>query len=175
MSRWKQDDATQGALYSREWAKTDAGKAYRKRHSEYVKEWRKRNREQFHATQKRAYVAVRLECLQRYSGKEIPECRCCGETIILFLQIDHIEGNGSAHRREIGMRQGGSIQSPGQKTKVTMGGNGLAYWLKKNGWPEGFRVLCANCNLSKRVGKYCPHEIQRGIDLDGNAIPASAE
>lgn len=151
----------------REWAKTPIGKQARKKAAAYAREWRKRNQEKFHATQKRAYAEMRLECLQRYSGKEVPECRCCGETIIDFLQLDHIHGDGAAHRRKIGMAQGVAEQ----KYKVNVGGNGLPYWLKKNGWPEGFQVLCANCNLGKRIGKYCPHELQRGIDMDGNPIP----
>jgi hypothetical protein len=172
MSRWKKDESeiTDGALYMREWAQTDAGIAYRKRHTEVAKEWRKNNPEKFHATQRRAYKAIRLEALQHYSGKDIPDCRCCGESMIEFLHFDHIKGDGASHRLEIGMRQGGAGRE--QKHKVNIGANGLPYWLKKNGWPEGFQVLCANCNLGKDTGKYCPHELKRGVDLDGNTIPS---
>ena len=34
-------------------------------------------------------------------------------------------------------------------------------WLKKNNYPEGYRVLCANCNWAMRYGKVCPHEQKR--------------
>ena len=168
MPRWKKDpsEITAGAVYMRDWLQTEAGQAYRKTHAEYAKEWRKRNKKQFHETQRRAYISVRLECLQHYSGKEIPECRCCGETIIEFLHLDHVAGDGAAHRRKIGMPQGVAEQ----KHRVNIGGNGLPYWLKKNNWPEGFQVLCANCNVGKRIGKYCPHEIERGIDMNGSRI-----
>jgi hypothetical protein len=173
MSRWKKDESeiTEGALYMREWIQTDAGKEYKRDRNEYMKEWRKNNHKQFLAVQRSNYGKVRVEVLQHYSGKEMPDCRCCGESELDFLQIDHTKGDGAAHRREIGMAQGNEGQVAKQNQKVNIGGNGLPYWLKKNGWPEGFQVLCANCNYSKRIGRYCVHELKRGLDIDGNAIP----
>lgn len=50
-------------------------------------------------------------------------CECCGETERMFLTIDHIDGNGNAHRREIKKAD-------------------LAQWLWQNGMPAGFRILC---------------------------------
>ena len=79
---------------------------------------------------------LKLECLRNYGGAV---CQCCGETIVEFLTIDHINGGGNKHRKEIG-------------------GNGKLYsWLKKNGFPNGYRVLCMNCNFS--IGHFgsCPH------------------
>jgi hypothetical protein len=171
MSRWKKPDTevTEHAIYIREWSKTEAGIAFKKKHAEYAKEWRKQNRGKFLATQKRANVAMRLEALVHYS-QDPPACRCCGESEISFLQLDHKDGDGAAHRRAIGMAQGSPGQVEKQNQKVNIGGNGFVYWLKKNGWPPGFQVLCANCNYSKRVGKYCVHEIQRGVDIEGNRI-----
>ena len=68
-------------------------------------------------------------------------CDCCGEDDIRFLTIDHINNDGAEHRRQIGN-----------------GGVTLYNWLKKNDWPEGFRVLCANCNLGRHWnGGTCPH------------------
>jgi hypothetical protein len=31
-------------------------------------------------------------------------------------------------------------------------------WLRDNGWPEGYRVLCHNCNSARGLYGYCPHE-----------------
>jgi len=162
MSRWKRDEAniTEGAIRQRGWYETEGGKEYRKNHNAYMKEWRKNNREKFLTTQKRCYQNARLEALQHYS-KEIPECACCSEKGIPFLTIDHINGDGAAHRREIGMAQGDANQVKRQNQKVSMGGNGFVYWLKKNNWPEGFQVLCANCNFAKRSGAECPHQTAR--------------
>jgi hypothetical protein len=34
--------------------------------------------------------------------------------------------------------------------------------LRKNGFPEGFQVLCANCNIGRHInGGICPHESNR--------------
>lgn len=30
-------------------------------------------------------------------------------------------------------------------------------WLKQQGFPTGFRVLCMNCNFSYGLHGYCPH------------------
>ncbi len=147
MSRWKIENPTKNTAAMRVWKNTPAGKLYAKRHAEYAREWRKRNRERFHENQLRCYQKVRLEMLVHYGG-DPPICACCGESHIVFLSIDHKHGNGSEHRRQIQRENRG----------VKIGGNSLAYWLKKNGWPEGFQVLCYNCNFAKRTGAECPHK-----------------
>lgn len=80
---------------------------------------------------------VKAEVLSRYGGV----CRCCGEDESVFLSIDHINGDGAQHRKQ------------GLKA------SGLSFyqWLRKNGYPEGFQVLCYNCNFAKRTGDECPH------------------
>jgi hypothetical protein len=81
---------------------------------------------------------VRLEALKHYSGGKL-ECACCGEKHIEFLSIDHIDGGGSKHRRE-----GGGLQ--------------IAFTLRKLDYPDGYRVLCHNCNMSLGFYGYCPHK-----------------
>ena len=34
----------------------------------------------------------------------------------------------------------------------------LPWWLKKNGYPKGYRVLCYNCDMSLKLYDYCPHK-----------------
>lgn len=80
---------------------------------------------------------IRLEVLQRYGGK----CTCCGENQMEFLAIDHINNNGAQHRRE------------------TKYGN-LPVWIRQNGYPSGFQILCHNCNLSKGFYGKCPHVLE---------------
>lgn len=151
MTRWKQEEPSRETARMRDWLETDAGKAYRERRhrTDYMRKWRAEHKDQNKASQKRAYDNMRLECLQHYSG-EVPSCACCGETEIVFLHIDHIDGNGADHRRTLKSELG-----------YYPGGNNLPYWLKKNNWPEGFQILCANCNLAKRVNNICPHELRR--------------
>ena len=57
-------------------------------------------------------------------------CNNCGEQDIEVLCLDHVKGGGNKHRRIIGS----------------------AYydWIIKTGYPEGYQVLCYNCNIRKR-------------------------
>jgi hypothetical protein len=34
----------------------------------------------------------------------------------------------------------------------------LAPWLVSHGFPEGYQVLCFNCNIAKGINGRCPHE-----------------
>jgi hypothetical protein len=68
-------------------------------------------------------------------------CQCCGEMHYEFLAIDHVNGNGKAHRKDLGMA-----------------GTKFYKWLIDQHFPEGFRVLCHNCNMSYGFYGYCPHQ-----------------
>lgn len=81
----------------------------------------------------------RMECLIAYSSKN-PFCACCGESTYEFLSIDHINNDGSRHRKEMGSRQ-------------------IYSWLIKNNFPSGFQILCHNCNMAKGFYGKCPHRI----------------
>jgi hypothetical protein len=85
---------------------------------------------------------IKLEVLRYYGGA----CACCGEAEIAFLSIDHINGGGSDHRRQI--------------TGSRRAGDSMYRWLRRNGYPQGdYQVLCFNCNQGRFVnGGRCPHE-----------------
>lgn len=90
------------------------------------------------ARNRRVRGDARTEANEHYG----PGCQCCGEQELVFLAVDHIDGNGAEHRRSIGTTE-------------------LARWCKRNGWPSGFQMLCNNCNYAKwRLG-VCPHEARR--------------
>lgn len=95
------------------------------------------------ATVARFRRKLRLECIAAYGSA----CACCGETGERFLAIDHTNGDGAVHRR--GLR-GGRPQAGA--------GNAFYPWLRANGFPRGFQILCWNCNWAKRFGS-CPHEV----------------
>lgn len=82
---------------------------------------------------------LRFDALTAYSVGGL-KCACCGENNIEFLAIDHINGGGNQHKKVIG------------KNKR------FYLWLKENNYPEGFRILCHNCNMSFGLYGYCPHE-----------------
>lgn len=85
----------------------------------------------------------RAKALAYYGGK----CACCGEDTTVFLAIDHLSNNGNKHRYEAGRRRIGRI-----------GG-----WLETNGYPDGFQVLCNNCNWAKHANELCPHQIDKAV------------
>ncbi len=89
------------------------------------------------AAQRERYRALRLEIVRQYGSA----CACCREAELCFLELDHVDDSGSAHRREIGRGSYATYQ-----------------WVKRHGYPSTFRLLCANCNQGRqRNGGVCPH------------------
>lgn len=129
---------------------------------EYQKKWREKNRDYCREQERKRYHSksqewkdeqvrknkeyrkrVRLEAIQHYGGK----CVCCGESHVEFLCFDHINNNGAEHRKKMPDRS-------------------IAPWLRRNNYPEGFRVLCHNCNMAIGIYGYCPHEEVLPNDAD---------
>ena len=83
--------------------------------------------------------------LSGYS-KGKPKCTCCGFSNLDGLALDHIEGRKKmGHSREFG------------SDDLRMS---LKKEYKKTGkWPQGFQVLCHNCNGAKRGSSVCPHQL----------------
>lgn len=132
--------------YHRKWRAEHPGKhreynaRYAKKHPGYWKKKREAKIAKNPNYDRDLNRKLRTDALNAYGNK----CACCGEMAIEFLSIDHINGGGSKHRRELG------------------GGSHFYHWLKKNGYPAGFRVLCHNCNQALGLYGYCPHgNIQR--------------
>jgi predicted restriction endonuclease len=86
---------------------------------------------------KRRYVIYRKIVIGAYGS----QCACCGEKEPLFLEVDHINNDGNIHRKKIGTS-----------------GRAIIYWLVVNNFPDGFQLLCSNCNQGKKKnGGICPH------------------
>lgn len=103
--------------------------------------WRKNNRSKKYAICKIYVRKIKHETMAIYS-LGLPKCSCCGELNEEFLTIDHINGGGNKHRKSLGL----------------IGGRRFYQWLKKNGYPSGYRVLCFNCNMAFGLFNYCPHQ-----------------
>ena len=97
------------------------------------RELREPKRKSILAGRRRWHQRLRDEVLKHYGGK----CECCKERMFEFLAIDHINGGGGKHRKAV---------------KID-----FTYWLKKNNFPPGYRVLCHNCNMAMGRYGYCPH------------------
>ncbi len=140
-------------------------RAFYQRHKEQIladqkkrrdPEWYSKHKEQARAKARRYYWAHRDEqraqqhvhyqeqrvaVLEHYGKK----CACCGEAQPEFLAIDHVNNDGAEHRR--------SVHS----------GKHIIRWLIQNNFPDGFQVLCFNCNMAKSVYGICPHqEVRNG-------------
>lgn len=63
-----------------------------------------------------------------------------------FLSIDHIDGKGAQHKREV-IKERSSYA--------------VYKWLKDHGFPkDNFRLLCHNCNQARGAYGHCPHEVR---------------
>ena len=75
--------------------------------------------------------ALKLEVIAGYGGRcaGLRTTGQCAENDVDILEIDHIHGGGNRQRIETGLR-------------------GVNFYrrLRRDGYPEGFRVLCRNCN-----------------------------
>ncbi len=107
----------------------------RRYHSKYYAE----NGERSRLRNRQNHRLNREKCIAHYGGK----CACCGEDRFEFLAIDHTNGDGNRHRKEIGCK-----------------GNGFYRLLIRRGYPNDppLRILCHNCNMAIGFYGYCPHQ-----------------
>jgi hypothetical protein len=133
----------------------------REERNAYNRKWYRKNKKKFDAVVRKSYrkhreyelnkshednQKLKFEVLLHYtrvfdSTATAPHCRDIFHRHLpddLFvvdidcLTVDHIDGGGSRHRKQIG--------------------NGHTYrWLKKHNYPSGYQVLCFNCNWKKRL------------------------
>jgi len=100
----------------------ESGKHHCQKHLNLLKDSNKRLREK-----------DKLAAFEYYGSL----CQFCGESIELFLTIDHKNNDGAEHRRKL--RSGNNR------------GHDIYAWLRKNQYPEGFQTLCFNCNAAKHI------------------------
>lgn len=110
-------------------------------HPDYAKKWREANPDKAHnrkykindetrAKIREYHHRLKIEVLTHYGGNP-PHCIRCGYADTRALSVDHVNGGGTQHLRLIGKSH-------------------YYGWLKKNGYPAGFQVLCMNCQFIKR-------------------------
>ncbi len=80
-----------------------------------------------------ARIDIKVETLAHY-GKARLACVMCGESRLACLSIDHIDGNGSQHRK--------LWNRYGYRFYIR---------LKRDGFPKGYQTLCMNCQFVKAV------------------------
>lgn len=127
-------------LYKAEWYQTNKERqakrfkeyylAHRDEIKEYYKKWRLTHKDAQSEAGREYHLRLKMRVLNHYSGGTA-KCSHCKETDPLVLCVDHINGGGNKQRRQVG-------------------GN-FNRWLIRKNFPLGYQVLCANCNLRKRI------------------------
>lgn len=125
-------------------------KAYREQHyGTYIN--KRREEYQRNYAKHRDKIIARTTERNRQTKRDViaalgGKCACCGEAAYEFLTLDHINGDGAAHRKLLsGKARSSSIR--------------IYRDVKRRGCPtDQFRVLCFNCNCSIGCWGYCPHQ-----------------
>jgi predicted nucleic-acid-binding Zn-ribbon protein len=107
----------------------------------YCQKWYAKNKERQLAYMRGYFHRQKVEVLSHYSATVT--CQRCGFSDVRALSVDHVNGGGRRHIKEI-QRSGSSFY----------------HWLKQHKYPPGFQVLCMNCQWIKRSEK---HEVRGGI------------
>jgi hypothetical protein len=122
-----------------------AGRRYACRGCTTAEYKRRKHNPEFLATRNAKTKTIRAraksEVIAHYS-KESNKCACCGEANVKFLTVDHINDDGYLKRQ--------SGEHPA--------GGAMYVWLRAHNYPEGFQILCMNCNAAKGWYGTCPHK-----------------
>ena len=120
----------------------------KKRLDAYRKSWYRKNikwqRERTRNYQRKRAVRIaetskiirnkrKTEVMKHY-GNGYAKCVNCKERRLAALSIDHINGGGCKHRKELKNIRGVAFYN----------------WLIKNNFPKGYQTLCMNCQFVKR-------------------------
>ena len=117
--------------------KRDTRLLHVERERKRTRKWYEQNRDRQLIKEKEYLARLRSEVLAAYGGK----CECCGEATIEFLCIDHVNGDGKQDRKR------GRV------------GRAMYLHLIREGFPKDrYRLLCHNCNMTRGLYGYCPHE-----------------
>lgn len=129
--KWVEANKEKKNEYQKKWYRLNHKEQLIKRRNWYARTNRKEKHKIYHKK-------LRLLILEKYGGYP-PKCQCCNENKLEFLSIDHINGGGAQQRK-------------------SLKGTSFYRWLKMNNFPEGYRVLCMNCNWALGCFGYCPHQ-----------------
>ncbi len=108
----------------------------------YVKLYKQEHKDANRAWTNKGAHNLKIKLLEHYGSK----CACCGEENIKFLTLDHINNDGAEHRRRVCGKNIGSSTN-------------IYRWVINNNFPDGFQILCYNCNLGRAHNNgICPHK-----------------
>lgn len=129
-------------LYSMHRRHTDA--QYLSRVRETVRRSHAKTRQRINEQKRAKYRLDREKVIAHYGGR----CACCAEAQFEFLAVDHVVDRYTDRKNRVG----------GDRE-----GQPLILWIIKHNFPEGFQILCHNCNTAKSFYGVCPHTAARQV------------
>lgn len=87
------------------------------------------------------YHKLKKSAHEAYGNK----CKCCQMTNSDMFTFDHVNNDGSTHRK--------ILSSAGDSGES----ESFMKWLRDNNYPDTIQLLCANCHLMKTKGMICTH------------------
>lgn len=132
------------------------------KHKTWIEDSGYRERQRLLAKEERKRRKLRI--INHYGGK----CACCGEHEPIFLCMDHINGGGNEHRRQI------------KNAKNRCGSSSTQFykWIEKHNYPGILQVLCHNCNAAKEINNgVCPHrqKLTEEVGIISVGVPTQEE
>ena len=115
--------------------------AHKEEYKQRFDSYRAENKEKVRRATRQSEHRLKVEVLTHYSNSKLA-CVICGESRLACLSIDHINGGGSQHRRELKKRS-----------------QGFYRWLRNENYPEGYQTLCMNCQFIKKIENEEQHRI----------------
>lgn len=100
-------------------------------YTEQKRKFRQEHRVELAQYDRDRHTRLKREVLTHYGNGK---CACvrCGFEDIRALSIDHVNGGGAQHRRELGSKS-------------------ILVWIRNNNYPDGYQTLCLNCQFIKIV------------------------
>lgn len=140
---------TRREKFSRDGAKLEGFCRCRKFKPEVGKKFCAECLERGRDAQRRSKAQATTTIINHFDGK----CACCGESLLQFLTIDHVNNDGHIERKL--HNNSGNIEYIR-----------LAKRIAANEVITDRQLLCYNCNLGKaRNGGTCPHQFN-GLDMN---------
>ena len=133
MHEYYRDNREKMRAASKKWLKNNRDKVRVQKKKYYAE-----NKDKINKANGEAHRRRRMRCIEYYSGGA-NSCECCGESHLEFLAVDHIGGGGREHKR---------------RERIT----GMYEYLIRHGFPDGYRILCHNCNMALGHSGMCPHK-----------------
>jgi hypothetical protein len=125
------------------------------RQKEYIRNWQVRNKARVATRARSQRQTLRLAALAYYGGIP-PRCFCCFNGFTDHLTVAAMDG---------------------EILFGTTGRTGTALYRKlaREDYPEGYRVLCWNCLMSRSLYHACPHEAEASYAPDRLLLEARVE